>query len=84
MYVCKVFAPPHRFWHLYHRSHRLDSLGKRGRRCLALRYHFKNKTVNMVALYSSYKDTYTRANTNVAAIANVMKQADNFIFARSG
>ena len=38
----------------------------------------------MVALYSSYKDTYTRANTNVAAIANVMKQADNLIFARSG
>ena len=38
----------------------------------------------MAALYSRYKDTYTRANTNVAAIANVIKQADNFIFASSG
>jgi len=36
--------------------------------------------VNLVVLYSSYKGTYTRANTNVVAIANVMKQAGNFIF----
>ena len=41
--------------------------------------------VNLVALYLSYKGTYTgRANTNVVAIANVMKQVDNFILARSG
>jgi hypothetical protein len=79
--VCKVFAPQC-FWHLYHRPHGLNFLGQRGRRCLALRYHFKKKTVNLVALYSRHKGTYTRANTNVAAIANVMKQVD-FIFARS-
>ena len=84
MYVCKVFSPQC-FWHLYHRPHGLNSLGKRGRRCLASRYHFKNKMVNLVALYLSYKGTYTgRANTNVVAIANVMKQVDNFILARSG
>ena len=74
-----MFAPPQCFWRLYHRPHGLYSLGKRGRQCLALRYHFKNKTVNLVALDSSYKGAYTWANTNVAAIANVMKQADNFI-----
>ena len=44
----------------------------------------KNKTVNLVVLESSYEGAYTRANTNVAAIDNVMKQVDNFIFARSG
>jgi hypothetical protein len=83
MYVCKVFVPQ-RFWHLYHRPHGLNSLVKRGRRCLAPRYHFKNKTVNLIALYLSYKGTYTGwANANVTAIANVMKQPDNFIFARS-
>ena len=78
MYVCKVFAPPQCFWH---QPHELNSLGKRGRQCLAPCYHFKNKSVNVVALYLSYKGTYTGwANTNVAAIANAMKQADNFMF----
>ena len=87
MYACKVFAPPQHSWHLYPRPHGLNSLGKRGHRCLAPRYHLKNKIkiVDLVALYLSYKGTYTgRANANVAAIANVMKQADSFIFARSG
>ena len=85
MYACKVFAPPQHSWHLYPRPHGLNSLGTRGHRCLAPHYHVKNKTVDLVALYLSYKGTYTgRANTNVAAIANAMKQADSFIFARSG
>jgi len=43
----------------------------------------KKKVVNLVVLYSNSKGTYTRANTNVVDIANVMKKADNFIFARS-
>ena len=82
-HACKVFAPQ-RFWHLYHQLDGLNPLGKRGRRCLASRYHFKKKTVNMVALDSNCKGAYPWANTNVAAIANVMKEPENFIFARLG
>ena len=43
----------------------------------------KRKMVDLVVLYSNWKGTYTRANIKVVDIVNVMKKADNFIFARS-
>jgi len=77
-----VFAPPQCFWLLY-RPHGLNPRGRKGHGCLVPRYDFKRKAVNLVVLYSSYKGTYTRANTKEVVTANVMKKADNFIFASS-